>query len=45
MNAYWMNEMIYEGVTCPVWLAIVLGVVVLGFIGAMIYVIRKTWIW
>ena len=20
MNAYWMNELIYEGTTCPAWL-------------------------
>lgn len=45
MTTYWMNEMICEGVNCPMWLAIVLGVVVLGFVGAMIWVIKKTWIW
>ncbi len=30
---------------CPIWLWIVLGFVVVGFIGFVIWVIKETWIW
>ena len=30
MNAYWMNELVYEGTACPAWLGCTLiGLVVL----------------
>ena len=30
---------------CPIWVWVLLGVVVLGFIGFIIWVIKETWIW
>jgi hypothetical protein len=30
--------------TCPIWLWIVLGVLVVGFIGFLIWVIKETWL-
>ena len=38
MSAYWMNELVYAGVTCPVWLAwglvgLVAAVVIAGVAG------------
>ena len=30
---------------CPIWLWIVLGVVVAGFIGFLVWVIKENWIW
>ena len=38
MSAYWMNELVYAGVTCPVWLAwglvgLVAAVVIAGIAG------------
>ena len=31
--------------TCPIWLWVLLGVVILGFIGFLVWVIKETWIW
>lgn len=45
MNAYWMNELVFAGVSCPMWLMWVLVALVVGFIGAMVWVIVRTWIW
>lgn len=30
--------------TCPIWLWVVPGVVVAGFIGFMVWVIKETWL-
>ena len=30
---------------CPIWLWIMLGILVVGFIGFMVWTIVKTWIW
>lgn len=39
MNAYWMNELVYEGVACPVWLAWVLGGLIAGLVITMVVTI------
>jgi hypothetical protein len=44
MNSYWMNELVFAGTTCPTWLVWVLGILVVGFLGAMAWVIKDTWI-
>ena len=36
MNTYWMNELVHEGVACPVWLAWVLGGLVVSLVVAMV---------
>lgn len=36
MNAYWMNELVYEGTTCPAWLSWTLIGLVVVFILATI---------
>lgn len=41
MNAYWMNELVHEGTTCPMWLAITLGVVVVGFVVGVVIALIK----
>ena len=41
------RQCIYNSVeatgACPIWLWVVLGVVVLGFIGFLVWVIKETW--
>ena len=47
MNAYWNNyffHSIESTTTCPVWLWVVLGLLVVGFIGFVAWVIIDTWI-
>lgn len=40
MNAYWMNELIYEGTTCPAWLCwTLIGLVVLFIIATVTTII------
>ena len=42
MNAYWMNELVYEGTTCPEWMVSVLitlvGVLVVSTVVTMVLV-------
>jgi hypothetical protein len=42
MNAYWMNELVYEGTTCPEWMVPVLialvGALVVGTVVAIVAV-------
>lgn len=42
MTTYWMNELLYEGTTCPEWLVPVLitlvGVLVVGTVVTMVLV-------
>ena len=39
MNAYWMNELIYKGTTCPTWLGwTLIGLVVVFGIATIILV-------
>ena len=42
------RQCIYNNVevtgTCPIWLWVLLGVVVLGFIGFLVWVIKETWL-
>ena len=42
MNTYWMNELVYEGVTCPEWMVPVLialvGVLVVSTVVALVLV-------
>ena len=42
MNAYWMNKLVYEGVTCPEWMVPVLialvGVLVVSTVVVMVLV-------
>jgi hypothetical protein len=44
-----MRQCVYNSAevtgTCPIWLWVVLGVVVLGFVGFLVWVIKETWIW
>lgn len=40
MDAYWMNELVYEGVTCPAWLGwTLIGLVVAFGIAAITTII------
>jgi hypothetical protein len=45
MNAYWMNELVYEGTTCTTWavpvLATLLGVFVIGTVVAIVMMNRN----
>ena len=40
-----MRQCVYDcSGPCPTWLLVVLGVLVVGFIGFLIWVIKETWI-
>ena len=43
-----MRQCVYNNVeassACPVWLWVMLGVLVLGFIGFLVWVIKETWL-
>lgn len=38
---YFTNKIFYEGITCPIWLACVLGVFALMMVAFMVYTIIK----
>ena len=42
MNAYWMNELVHKGTTCPEWMVPVLialvGVLVVGIVVTVVLV-------
>ena len=42
MNAYWMNELVYEGTACPEWmvpvLVVLVGALVVGTVITMVLV-------
>ena len=44
-----MRQCVYNNVevtgACPIWLWVLLGVVALGFIAFLVWVIKETWIW
>lgn len=48
MNAYWNNYFFHSFTTAaaetPIWLLVLLGAMVVGFIGFMAWVIKETWI-
>ena len=40
MNAYWMNELVYEGTACPAWLGwTLIGLVVAFGIAAIVAIV------
>jgi hypothetical protein len=38
---YFTNKFFYEGVTCPIWLAVVLGALSIIMVAFMVYTIIK----
>jgi hypothetical protein len=45
MNRQCIYNNLNTVVECPIWLWVMVGVLVVGFVGFLIWVIKETWIW